>query len=434
MTIEISEEDGKYMYALVERIVNEVGPRMSCSPQEAQGTNVIKEELEKSCDDVGLESFSCHPRAFLGWIKIVLVLSIISICTYLVMQLFEEFIWLLSLAAISFGLIILAFIIMWEEFFNYKEFIDPLFRKKQSQNVIGKFNPKGEPKKIIIFSSHIDSALQFTLLKLLGKMAFLIVIGAIFIFLIWIVISFIILVIIALGFLFPELLALKGVFVILTIILLIVGMPCFITLFFFVPRGDKGNVVPGSVDNLSSCSVVVGLSRYLKNHGDIIPANTEIRLISFGCEEAGLRGAYRYAAAHLDELKKYDAMVVNMDGLDTPDKFKVIEFEPTTRTWHSEEVVQKLLNAAKSAGIEAHRFGTGKLEKTIGRLSGGSDAAAFSKANIKAALLYSADLKIRATYYHQDADTPDKIQPGTLENALKICIAFLINEAKNPDQ
>lgn len=79
MVIEISEEDAEYMYTLVKRIVDDVGPRMSCSPQEAQGANVIKTELEKSCDEAGLEYFTCHPRAFLGWIKIVLILSFISL-------------------------------------------------------------------------------------------------------------------------------------------------------------------------------------------------------------------------------------------------------------------------------------------------------------------------------------------------------------------
>ena len=138
------------------------------------------------------------------------------------------------------------------------------------------------------------------------------------------------------------------------------------------------------MDNLSRCSVIVGLGRYLKTHRDIIPASTEIRLISFGCEESGLRGSYRYVAAHLEELKKFDAILFNMDGLETPDKFAVIEYEPTTRTKHSEEVVQKILKAAKMNNIEVKKFGAGKLEKTVGKLSGGSDAAAFSKSSVKA--------------------------------------------------
>ena len=90
--------------------------------------------------------------------------------------------------------------------------------------------------------------------------------------------------------------------------------------------------------------------------------------------------------------------------------------------------IQKIVNAAEALGVKAPRFGAGKLEKTIGKLSGGSDAAAFSKAGIKAGFLNSADWKTRSSYYHQSTDTPDKIREGTLETALRICIAFLMNE------
>ncbi|MFX1357005.1 MAG: M28 family metallopeptidase [Promethearchaeota archaeon] len=428
MEIEVPKDDAEYMYNLVHRIINEIGPRMSCSPQETEGANMIKSELEKVCDEVTIEPFTCHPKAFLGWIRILCVLSYLSMVIYLIIQFIKSYAWLLSLIMLSFTLIFFSFIIMWEEFFNYREFIDFLFRKKPSQNVIGKFKPKGDLKKIVIFSSHIDSALQFNLLKLLGWGAIPLLLAAIFIIIVWLVITFINLLLIAIG-----LVVFKNFFFVLSIVFLIISLPCFFIVFFFVPLGDKGNVVPGAVDNLSSCSVIVGLGRYLKNHSEIIPNNMEIRLISFGCEECGLRGAYRYAAAHLDELKNYDANVVNMDGLETPDKFMVIEHEPTTRTSHSEEVIQKLLKAIKSVGIDTKRFGRGKLEKTVGRLSGGSDAAAFSKAEIKAGFLNSADWKNRTSYYHQAEDTPDKIKRGTLENALRICVAYILNEKKNSD-
>ena len=423
MNIDITEEDSKYMYGFVQGIIEEVGPRMPCSPQEAKAAEIIKREYEKSCDKSVIESFTCHPKAFLGWIKLDMVLVVASFFLYFMIQLFTEYIWLLILMICSFLLILLPFLIMWEEFFNYKEFIDPIFRKKTSQNVIGSFKPKRERKKIIIFSSHMDSAIEFKLLKLIGWGFIPLAFGAILIMLIWLVLSCLNLIFIMVG-----LIQLKSLFFYVAFWTLIIGSPCFFGLFFFVPLGNKGNVVPGAVDNLSSCSVVQGLGRYLKNHKEIIPDNTEIRLISFGCEESGLRGAYRYAATHLEELRKYDAYVVNMDGLETPDGFYIIEFEPTTRTWHSEEVIQKLLKAAENVGVEAKRFGAGKLEKTLGRLSGGSDAAAFSKAGIKAGFLNSADWKTRSRYYHQSTDTIDKIKVGTLEVALRICIAFLNNE------
>ena len=423
MITEILKEESDYMYNLVQRIVDEVGPRMPCSSQEAEGANIIKNELEKSCDEVVLEPFECHPKAFLGWIKMIVIMTPISIILNLFMIFVSELILLTILAAISFTLVLLSLWTMWEEFFNYKEFIDVIFRKKSSQNVVGKFKSKGGKKKIIIFSSHIDSALQFNLLKIL-KWGFIpIAFVGIIIIMVWLVLSAISLSLIVIGFI-----ELKAIFFSTAIWLLIVGGPCFVSLFFFVPMGKKGNVVPGSVDNLSSCSVIVGLGRYLKTHRDIIPASTEIRLVSFGCEESGLRGSYRYVAAHLEELKKFDAILFNMDGLETPDKFAVIEYEPTTRTRHSEEIVQKIIKAAEMNGIIAKKFGAGKLEKTVGRLSGGSDAAAFSKSKIKAAFLNSADWKTRSSYYHQSTDTPDRIKRGTLENALSICISFISNE------
>lgn len=425
MIIEISEEETKYMYSFVQRIVNEIGPRMPCSSQELEAAEVMKSELEKTCDNVMTERFTCNPRAFLGWIRLDLLFVIASISCYFVAQIFSDFFWLFIFALISFILMYLALLIIWEEFFNYKEFIDPLFRKKSSQNVVGRIKAKEEPKKIIIFSSHIDSALQFNLLKLLRWGFLLIAFGGILIMLLWFFVTFLNLIIMMIGFI-----SLKEMFVDLAVWLLIIGSPCFVLLYFFVPSGEKGNIVPGAVDNLSSCSVLLAIGRYLKIHRNVIPNDTEIRLIAFGCEEAGLRGAYRYCADHLEELKKYDAIVVNMDGLETPNGFHVIEYEPTTRTKHSEEVVQKLLKAAESLGVKIKKFGAGKLEKTLGRLSGGSDAAAFSKAGVKAAFLNSADWKTRSTYYHQSTDTPDKIKNGTLETALQICISFLINESK----
>ena len=428
MNIEVSKEDSKYMYDFVQRIIDETGPRMSCSTQEAEAAEIIRTELEKSCDEVSVENFTCHPKAFLGWIKLDMIMIVISILLYFVSQIFTEQFWLFIIAIISFLFVLLPILIMWEEFFNYREFIDPLFRKKTSQNVIGKFKSEGELNRIIIFSSHMDTAIEFKLMKLLGWKFIHIAFGVIFIMLMWLILSFLHLTFILIGFI-----SLRAIFLSVMILTLIIGSPFIILLYFFVPLGDKGNVVPGAADNLSSCSVIQGLGRYLKNHSEVISDNTEIRLISFGCEEVGLRGSYRYVETHSKELKKYDTLVVNMDGLEKPDRFHIIEFEPTTRTWHSKEIIQKLVKATQSVNIEANLMGAGKLEKTLGRLSGGSDAAAFSKAGIKAGFLNAADWKNRSSYYHQSTDTLDKIEKGTLENAIKICIAFIINESNSKE-
>lgn len=422
MKIELSAEDSNYMYDTIQKIIDEAGCRIPGSPQEAKGAEIIKKEMEKTCEEVTIEPFKLHPRAFLGWIRIDISLVLLSFGLFFLISLLPDF--LLIFASIAFGLNIIAFLIINNEFFNYKEFIDPLFKEKDSQNVVGKIKAQGELKNIIIFSGHHDSALQFNLLRYL-KFGYPIVLF------------------LGMGILFLWIL-LSGLFFILAIFTLanyewffsivypvfLIGIIPLVSLWFFVSSGEKANKVPGAVDNLSAVSIALGIGRYLKVHRDIIPPNTEIRLISFGSEEAGLRGAYRYAEAHYDELKKYNSHVVNMDGIQSVKNPIIIEYEPTTRTAHSKELVDKLVEASKLVEVNAKTFGSRPLEKLIGQISGGTDATAFSKVGIRATTLAAMELSFFIKAYHQPHDTLDKIQRGSLENVLKICIGFLINESK----
>jgi hypothetical protein len=327
---------------------------------------------------------------------------------------------------LSFGLNVIAFLILWNEFFNYREFIDPLFKSRTSQNVIGKISSEEELKKVVIFSGHHDSALQFNLLTHLKIGYPIIIFLGLGIMFLWLIVSTVILLLTLMGLFFYE------IFFTFVLSLFLIGTPAFIGLFFFVSFGKKANKVPGAVDNLSAVSIVLAIGKYLKNHKEIIPKNTEIRLVSFGCEEAGLRGAYRYVKEHYDELRKYDAECVNMDAIQSKGNISIIDFEPTTRTKHSDVVVKKIISAAKNSEIKLQTSGLGgssKLEKLFGQITGGTDATAFSKAKIKAANISAMDLKKMLGFYHQPTDTLDKIEKGALENVLKICISYIIGES-----
>ena len=420
------------MYDIVQKIIDECGPRMPCSPQEAKGAEIIKKELEETCDEVTIEPFTCHPRAALGWIRIDLVMGLLSFSLFLLIQLFIDSYWVYILSILSTLLIFLALLIAWEEFFCYKEFIDLIFKKKDSQNVIGKIKPKGEIKKIIIFSGHHDSALQFNLLRYLKYGYEVIIFLGLGILFFWFFASVLFIILSIFTFLL-DLTLIYQIFFNLVIWLLIIGAIPLLTLFFFVTPGKRANKVPGAVDNLSAIAVILGIGRYLKNYKELIPENTEIRIISFGSEEAFLRGAYRYVEAHLEELQKYDAECINLDAIQSIDNISFSDKEPTTRTIHSEEVVQKLIKAAKLVGVNAKiaSLGGGSfLEKVAGLMGGGTDAAAFSKSNIKASTITGLSLLKMVHFYHQETDTPDKIEKGVLENTLKICIGYLINEKK----
>ena len=426
MNINISKDDSNYMYEIIQSIIDECGPRMPCSPQEAQGAEIIKEELKKVCDDVVLESFSCNPRAFLGYIKVDVFLVFLSFLLFFSIPLNLFNYWGYIMSFLSFGLTLIAILILWNEFFNYREFIDPLFKTRNSQNVIGKIYPKGEVKKILIFSGHHDSALQFNLLTHL-KIGYPIVIFlGLGIMILWLFTSIIVVLLILINLFFYEL------FFLFVLILFLIGTPAFIGLFLFVPFGEKANKVPGAVDNLSAVAIVLALGKILKKNKEIVPNNTEIRLISFGCEEAGLRGAFRYVEKHFDELKRFEAECINMDAIHSKDNITIIDFEPSTRTKHSEIVVEKIINAAKSSQIKIKASaigGSSTFEKIIGQITGGTDATAFSKAGIKAANISAMDLKQMLGFYHQPTDTLDKIEKESLERVLQICIAYIINES-----
>ncbi|MBY8985880.1 MAG: M28 family peptidase [Candidatus Lokiarchaeota archaeon] len=432
MNIEISDEDSEYMYHIIQEIIEECGPRMPCSPQEAKGAEIVRKELEKTCDEVNVEPFTCHPRAALGYIRLDIILVIMSFSLFFIIQLFLDTFMALIFAFIIFGLNFLAFLIIWYEFFNYKEFVDPLFKEKPSQNVIGKFRADSEVKNIIIFSGHIDSQYQFNLLTYLKAGYGIVTLLGLGILFLWIGVSLIFLLVTILAFIIQFPLIYDLFFNIVIWFLIIGGIPL-IALLFFTSPGEKANKVPGAVDNLSAIAVVLGLGRYLKNHKDVIPKNTEVRLIAFGCEEAFLRGAFRYVAAHLDELKGVNTEVINLEMFQGSNEIFIWNYEPTTRTHHSEELIQKVLKTAEILNIKAKispMGGEGVIGKLLGKTSGGTDAAAFSKSNIKACTITSTGLLKASEYWHTPRDTFDKIEKGALENALTFCEGYIVNKSE----
>ncbi|TFG21144.1 MAG: M28 family peptidase [Promethearchaeota archaeon] len=425
MEMEITEDNSRYMYDFIGKIIDECGPRMPCSIQEEKAAQIIKSEFEKTCDNSCIEDFTCHPRAFLGYIKIIVILNLISfIIFFLSFQQYSPLI-IQVFTVVSFSLNLAAFLILWNEFFNYREFIDPLFKKKSSQNVIGTFKSKEKIEKVIIFSGHHDSALQFNLLKYFKVGYAILILLGLLVLILWIILSFIILLISIIGF------AISEIFYLISLILFIIAIPSFVGMLFFVSPGERANKVPGAVDNLSAVAILIGIGRYLKKNKEIIPPNTEVRLISFGCEEAGLRGAYRYVASHLEELQELNANCVNMDAIQSANNISIIEFEPSTRTRHSPEIVKKIESASNMVGVKINKSSLGGDKgflKIFGQITGGTDATAFSKSRIPAANISAMDFGEMIHFYHQPNDTPDKIQEGSLESVLKICLGYVIQE------
>lgn len=47
------------------------------------------------------------------------------------------------------------------EFLLYKQFMDPLYKKVEAHNLMGVRKPRGEVKRRIVISGHIDAAYEW---------------------------------------------------------------------------------------------------------------------------------------------------------------------------------------------------------------------------------------------------------------------------------
>ncbi len=188
----------------------------------------------------------------------------------------------------------------------------------------------------------------------------------------------------------------------------------------FVNRGRKnGGTVPGAVDNLSASALAVAMCRFLVKNPSHIPADTEIRFVSFGSEEAGCRGSRRYVERHLDELKGLDTRLLNFEMIAHPEMV-ILSSDANGWVKHSPEMVKIVVAAAERAGVP-HKV----MPAYLGI---GTDAAPFSQAGLKATTLLPYNgLKQLMTFYHQERDRPEIMTMEPLLNVLKLTLEWVRN-------
>jgi len=166
--------------------------------------------------------------------------------------------------------------------------------------------------------------------------------------------------------------------------------------------------------------VVVAMSRYLANNPSDIPDETEIRFITFGSEEAGLRGSRRYVKAHLDELKALDTRLMNYEIIAYPE-IAILAADVNGTLKYFPEMVSGAVAAAQRAGIP-YKIGAGGI-------GAGSDAAPFTRAGLKSVTLLAFKTpQQQLAFYHQDRDTPDVLSIEPLLNTLKLTLEWVKNK------
>jgi len=411
MTALVEKEDLRYAYEFIKRICIDIGPGSPCSPQEHARADAVRTEIEKVTDEAKAERFVCAPDAFLKWFEFASALAVVAaLFYYLGLLPYHR----LFITTIGLGIAVFIVVILITEFILQQEFIDGLFPKKPSENIIGIVKPKSprKPKRILIFGGHHDSALQFNYLHHFklgyfiaeGLLIFGVGVFAMGLFLRWLSLMF----------------ALPWNW-------LATGFPWYVGIFLpicvfigftFTEREKNGGSVPGAIDNLSAVSILLVIGRILKRHPEILPADTEIRLVSFGCEEAGTRGSRAYVRAHEAELRSADAVLVNIESIYDPE-IEIFTGDRNGTLRNSPDIVKGLARAAQNV-------------KAPSRISpfpfagGGTDALPFREKGLRAACLFSMKIPSQMVkFYHQPSDTYDKVNLAALRNAAQIVLEFI---------
>jgi hypothetical protein len=125
-------------------ICTEVGPGLPGSSQERERAAIIARELEShlGAGNVVVEEFTAAPGGFLGWTPWSALLTLVAALLNISMGRFTGVSpWLTAIAALALSIIAVLPVI--SKFIFYFEFVDPLFKKKQSVNVIGTLRKHG---------------------------------------------------------------------------------------------------------------------------------------------------------------------------------------------------------------------------------------------------------------------------------------------------
>ena len=374
--------------------------RLAGSAACLESAEYIHKEMEAFCDKVSSEKFEVHPDAFLGYIRVMVVLYFVAL-----FALWKGYFALLLAISLFCVVLVVA------EFFVYKEFIDPLFPKKTGNNVVGTIEPTDEVKQQVIISGHHDSAHIFNffihqpklyVLRILGSMAttFLIAIVSVILFS-WNTFGTL-----------PDTFWNISIYF-FSFMALFVGQMWF----FYSSKGT-----PGAGDNMASSAVAMEVGRFFheeKKKGTGLK-HTRIVVGSWDAEEAGLRGARAYVKAHREELTAIPSFNFNIESLYEYDKLVFLTTDLNNFVKLSSQMVNECTDVATSLG---HKTSL----QPFPFAAGGTDAAEFAKAGLDATTIVGMGFtpETKPDAYHTLKDTIDSVDPKAVEATLEIGIHYI---------
>jgi hypothetical protein len=372
------------MLTYIDDIITRFGGRYFGSNEEKQAQYYTADILRRYCDKVDVEEFQSALESHFQSLK--------GFCTVYVIVLF-----LLKydvrIAAVV-GIVNTVFFL--GHFVTYRHWLDFLFPDKPSWNVIGDIEPTGDVHTTLIVAGHIDSVKEFKWWYRFKQRGAEMTIAA--------------------GFL----MTLLGVYAVLSLFihagwwsygwwLFVVTAP--VQLVFFDMHGD--HVVHGASDNLTGVALAVEMAKVFSKEK---LKHTRLRVISFGAEEACLRGSWAYSRDHKEQLLREKAFLFNLDTIKDLEHLTIGTSETNTLVWYKKEHIKLVEDAFIAANVPV---------KKLPLMVGASDASAFHINGIPAICIIGMDSGSLDPTYHTRLDVIENIHPEALEAMKRVTIQFI---------
>ena len=398
--IDKKKEAAEYMVSEITHICKDFEKRDPGSKGEQQACEYMADVLknECGCERADVESFKENPGSFFGWIyfTITFVLAAVAISFFYPL--------------VSIILIVVGLLIVFMQFGLYKKFIDRFFPEKTGHSVTAVKSCKGEVKRRIFFNGHPDAAWEWPVNYKLGGVGFeghavICGIGAVY----YLVISIMLVAKNGLEYVSFDADETLG----LLRLIGLVFVPFLIGLYWM---WNENRIVDGANDNLSGCYMGIAILKALKEEG-IEFENTEVGVILTGSEEAGLRGAKAWCAAHKGEFDDVPTFIFSYDTIHDP-KYLMTNYRDLNGTVKADKDVSDLfMEAAKELDISCKKG-------WVPPLGGATDSAAFAQAGFRATGVTGLNHKLE-DYYHTRRDTYDNMNEQGLADCFAISVKAL---------
>lgn len=372
------------MEQFIKDVIGKFGGRYYGSQEEKNAQEYVHELFKSFCDSAQLIPFKSALHSHFQSLKYFVVVHLVALVL------------LAYLPQWGMLLAILNSILFLGHFVTYRHWLDFLFPKKTSYNVVGDIEPLDEVKSTLIFAGHIDSVKEFKWwykLKHPGVIATVVASFSLALFGL-----FSPLVYFFAGSLLSKIIL--GLFILLS--------PTLIVLFDM--HGEE--VVHGVNDNLTGVAMSLKLGEHFAKNK---LKHTRIRVISFGAEEAGLRGAFDYAKQNKASLLAERALLLNIDTIKDEDYLTIGSSELNTLSFFDSRLITKMQSSFKACETPV---------KTLPLAVGASDASAFAIAGLPALSLIGMTTETLDETYHTRLDNLTHFDPKAMEKLFPVLVHF----------